>query len=190
LVRAYNQQLEKQLIAGTGANGQLTGVVNVSCRNADISGRASRRSPVWPLLGQSLAAIGNNRLQAAECFLLAPRRWSWISAALDTNNRPFSLPNHGGPGDTATIAPAGRLLSKPASETGGIVAGTAADPIIAVRPSDLLLYESAPRFDVIPNALSGKPLQVRLRLRVYVALFVLRPSAITVITSLPQPANY
>jgi HK97 family phage major capsid protein len=190
LVRAYNQQLEKQLIAGTGANGQLTGVINVTGRNADISGSGTTTlTALWPLLGQSLASVGNARLQPAECFLLAPRRWSWISAALDTQNRPFSLPNHGGPVDTATIAPAGRLLSKPAYESGGIVAGTTADPIIAIRPSDLLLWESTPRFDVIPNALSGT-LQVRLRLRVYVALSVLRPSAVTVITSLPQPSNY
>jgi HK97 family phage major capsid protein len=193
LTRAYNQNLEKQLLSGTGTNGQLTGVRNVTGRNGDIDGSsASTIANLWPLIGKLLAGVGNNRLQPVEALLLAPRRWAWIASSVDSSNRPIASPGqqaHTSDYPTAGGVAPTSILGFPAYQDGAIPAGTNADVIIALRPSDLLLYESTPKFSVLPDVLSGT-LQVRLRLHRYVAFVIRRPAAITVLTGLAQPSGF
>ena len=84
----------------------------------------------------------------------------------------------------------GRILGKPVYENGAIPAGgTSADVIVALRPSDLWLYESEPKFAIEQGVTSGT-LSVRLQLRRYVSFQIPYPSAVTVVTGIPAPANY
>lgn len=81
------------------------------------------------------------------------------------------------------------MLGKPVYEDGAIPALANADVIIALRPSDFWLYESTPRFAIDQTVLSGA-LGVRLQLRRYVNFQIPYPTSVSVVTLLPQPANF
>jgi HK97 family phage major capsid protein len=193
LSRAYNANLEKQLLAGTGTNGQLTGVQNVAGRNADVVGTsATSVSVTYDVVGQAVAAIGNNRFLPAEFLLMAPRRWAWLTSRVDDSHRPIETPASPHPNDSPPaggVSVIGRLLGKPVYEDGAIPAGTSADVIVALRASDLWLYESTPRLVAVAGSLGGT-LQIRLQLRRYVNFQIPYPTALTTVTGIPAPANY
>jgi len=197
LSRAYNANLEAQLISGTGTNGQLTGLTNVSGISTITYTDASPTfAEMWPMIGESLAAIGNNRKLPAEVILMAPRRWAWIASSLDSSLRPIVSPGNAGPhGPDYPMAggtwPVGPIAGRPVYEDGAIPAGSSADLIISCRPSDMVLFESVPHFSVLTNPTSGT-LGVRLQLRRYVACNVQKPTAISVVTGtgLAAPNGY
>jgi HK97 family phage major capsid protein len=195
LMGSYNATLEAQLIAGTGSNGQLRGVTNVSSITT-VSGASATTWPLlYPLLGKAAAGVGNARLLPPEVWLMAPRRWFWMTTLLDTTNQRPALV----PGDSPQRAdympaggasPVGPLLGLPVYLDGGIAAGTATDEIICCRPSDMLLFESAPKFIATPMPLGGT-LQMRLSLHKYVAFVATRyPSAIGQVSALAQPSGF
>jgi hypothetical protein len=68
-------------------------------------------------------------------------------------------------------------------------AATASDVAIVLRWTDMLLYESAPKFMISENPLSGT-LRVRLQMHRYVAFPILRPGGIAVVTALPAPTAF
>lgn len=197
LSAAYNATLETQLLSGTGTNGQLTGITNIAgISTVTFTSGSPTLTLLWPLIGQALAAVGNNRKLPAEAVLMAPRRWSWIASSLDSSSRPIASPGNAGPHapDYALAGgtyPVGPIDGRPVWEDGAIPAGTSQDFIIACRPSDMILLEGDPHFSVSPNPLSGT-LGIRLQLRRYVAANVQKPAAIAVIsgTGLAQPAGF
>jgi len=150
----------------------------------------------WKGLGQVAAGVGNNRFYAPEAWLMAPRRWFWIASSVDAQFRPIASPGNTGPA-TALQAPyvggsysVGPILGLPVYMDGVIPAGASADTIFACRPSDMFLWESADKFLVTPQPLSGT-LQVRISLARYAAFMSSRyPAGIGVMTSVPQPTNY
>lgn len=195
--KSYARNLDQQLISGTGINGQLLGLTNTTLpAGHTISGAgATTFTLLWPIIGQAYAAVGNDRQLPPERFLLAPRRWAWIGTSLDTSNRPIVLPGTAGPsisdyGLAGGTPPAGSFLGKPVYEAGAIAGGTSSDFIVCCRPSDLLLFESEPKFAVDQQVLAGS-LQVRMQLRRYVAFVGNRyPSSISIVTGLTQPSNF
>jgi HK97 family phage major capsid protein len=193
LSRAYSANLEKQLLAGTGTNGQLTGVQNVTGRNADVIGiSATSVSVTYNVMGKAIASVGNARLLPAEYLLMAPRRWAWLTSQVDDSHRPIEAPSSPHPNASPVaggVSPVGRILGKPVYEDGAIPAGTSADVIVALRPSDLWLYESTPRLAVDQTVLAGS-LQVRLQLRRYVSFQLPYPTAAATVTGIPAPAGY
>ena len=195
LTRAYNKTLEYQLLYGTGTNGQLLGLSNIAGTNSVSGSGANTIATIWPLLGQVAAAVGNNRQLPPEAFLAAPRRWFWIASSVDSSNRPVASPGNSGP-HTTDLAPQGGsvpfgpLVGLPTYLDGAIPSGTSADDIFAVRPSDMFLWESAPRYITAQNPLSGS-LQMKLSLHRYVAFIGNRyPNGIGKLTALPQPSNF
>jgi len=195
LTRAYNKTLEFQLLYGTGANGQLLGLSNISSINNVSGSGATTIATLWPLLGQTAAAVGNARLLPPEAWLMAPRRWFWVASSVDSSNRPVASPGNSGP-HTTDLAPQGGsvpygpVIGLPTYLDGAIPAGTNADDIFAVRPSDMFLWESAPRYITAQNPLSGS-LQMKLSLHRYVAFIGNRyPNGIAKLSALPQPSNF
>ncbi len=199
LSRAYNQSLERQLLAGSGTNGQLRGIQNVSGVGAvSYTSGSPTFAALWPVLGQAAATVGNTRLRPLDCWLVAPRRWAWMASSLDDQHRPIVSPGQGGPHlsdypEAGGTLPTGPLFGKPAYEDGAIPAGTAADVIIGLHlaSADFSLWESTPRLAVATNPLAGT-LQDRVQLRRYAAFICTRPSSVVVVsgTGLAQPANF
>ena len=195
LTRAYDRNLEAQLLLGTGTSGQMLGALNVPGINTISGATATTLAGLWPLLGQASAAVGNTRALPPEVWLLAIRRWFWIASSLDSSNRPISTPGNGAPQPTQLdlaggAAPVGPLLGLPAYLDGALPAGTSPDAAVCLRPSDMFLFEGAPRVIVTPSSLAGT-LQVRLRLHRYVAWVPHRyPTGTGVVTSIPAPNGY
>lgn len=200
LTRAYNANLEVQVLNGAGSTvGQLMGVQQLTGRISDVSGasvsatQATGVPQFWPLLGQAAAGVSNTRKLPVEVFLMAPRRWYWtafLTVAIATAQQsPFPLlPTD----DNGFVLPAGNAPiagSVPVYLDGAIPAGTNTDVAIACRPSDMWLWESPPKFAVDQAVLSGT-LQARLQLRRYAAFVNTRSSAVCVVTAIPAPTGY
>ncbi len=193
---AYNKNLESQLLYGTGANGQLTGI-NAVTGIGSISGAGTTTiAALWPLLGEIGASVGNNRLLPPEVFLMAIRRWFWIASSVDSSNRPIASPGNNGAHSCdlemacCCLPTFGPVQGLPVYLDGAIPAGTSADDVFAIRPSDMFLWESAPRYITAQNPLAGT-LQMRLSMHRYVAFIGSRyPSAIAKLSALPAPSNF
>ena len=195
LLRAYDRNLEAQMLLGSGTAGQMLGVTNVAGINMVNGSTATTLAGLWPLLGQAGAAVGNTRALPAEVWLLAPRRWFWMASSLDSSNRPISTPGNGAPQPTGLdlaggAAPVGPMLGLPTYLDGALPAGTSPDTAVCLRPSDMFLFEGPPRLIVAANPLSAT-LQIRLSLHRYVAWVPQRyPAGIGVVTNIPAPSNY
>lgn len=202
LMRTYNQTLEQQLTFGTGLAGQQTGVTQITGRQTDISGsgvsvtQATGVPQIKPLIGQAMAVIGNNRKLQADNMVLAPRRWAWIVSDVSevpiVQTIPFdwdAFPMVGA--DQAVKTTAMGIAGLPAWQSGACMSGaaTATDVAVVFRSTDMLLYESTPKFATMPNPLSGT-LSIRLQLRKYVAFPILRPGGICCVTALPAPTAF
>lgn len=198
LSRQYNRALDDQIINGTGSNGQMTGLVNVNTTGNHViaGGSLTSVATFWPGIGQCAAAVSNDRKLPMEHWLWAPRRWDWFASSVDNSNRPVASPGVA-PRPVSELMtpaggtyPAGTALGHPVWQAGAIAAGSSNDLVVAFRPSDCLLYESAPKFMVTAQPTSGT-LQVKIRLYHYVAAVLNRyPTGIAVITGLTQPSNF
>lgn len=200
LSRAYNESLEQELTFGTSATGRLTGITQVTGRQTDVSGssvsvtQATGVPQIKPLVGQAMAAIGNNRKIPADSLVLAPRRWAWIASDVSEVPVVQTWPLAGSP--SVGQEPSGPIAAMsisglPAYQSGACMSGaiTASDVLLVFRSDDAYLYESVPHFAVMENPLSGS-LRVRLQLRRYVAFPILRPAGFCTVTALPAPTNF
>jgi HK97 family phage major capsid protein len=204
LIADYNMRLDLQCINGSGSAGQLKGVLNVSGINAVTYTDATPTLPETYLpFMQALSLIAKNRKMMATAAFLTPSRWYWMASQLDSQNRPFILPETNNPFNPLALqtggdveGPVGRVLNMPLLADGNIPAnlgaGTNEDRIIAARTSDLYLWEGSMRTRVLQEVLSNT-LQVRLQVYNYAAFMPdRRPETISVIsgTGLIAPAGF
>lgn len=204
LVADYNQRVDLQALAGTNTNGQLKGVLNVSGINAVTWTDATPTLPEMYLPAmQALSKIATLRKMMPTAVFLTPARWFWMASQLDSQNRPFILPEQNAPFNPLALqtggdveGPVGRILNFPLMADGNIPAnlgaGTNEERVIAARTSDIYLWEGAMRSRVLTEVLSNT-LQVRLQIYNYVAFMAdRRPEAISVIsgTGLIAPSGF
>lgn len=157
LARAYAVALDTQVLNGSGASGQLAGILNASGTNAitytDAAPAVVGSGKFYSQVLQALNAVATNRYLPATALVMHPRRWSWVLDALDTQNRPLVVPNGPafnqlGTGDGVQAQnAAGTLLGVPVyvdpNVPTNLGAGTNQDPVIAMRADDLWLWETA-----------------------------------------------
>lgn len=169
LANSYDFRLELQLLNGTGTNGQLLGVLNVTAGAGNASEITyTDGSPtaleMLPFAGQAVAQLGNARLLPPEVWLMRTSRWAWINSAAWPALEPPTFLTYPVMEDNAIPATLGAASNQ--------------DVIILCRPSDMLLLESAPKTVVDFESMSGT-MGVRLSLRGYVAALTARqPTAI------------
>ena len=196
LLADYARVIDLQAFQGTGANGQLTGLDNVSGVNSvTYTSGSPTITGMYPVFGQGISQLAKNRKRAdgISWFMQGPR-WYWLASSLDSQNRPFILPmDQGVPfnplatqQDLTAEGPIGRIFGAPAlldmniTTTDG--AGTNQDRIYAVRTQDLYLFEGQMRTRALTEVLSGT-LQVRIQIYNYVAFLPNRyPTAISIMT--------
>lgn len=182
LLADFNRSLDAQVLNGTGANGQLQGILGLSGTGLTTFTTASPTVPLlYPKAASAIQSVVTTRFQTPECFVMAPRRWVWMLAALDANNRPLVVPTGQGPFDAAATGdeltnlstPVGSMLGLPVFIDGNVPvslgAGTNQDAIIAGRFSDSALFTSNLRTRILPEVNSAQ-LAVRIQLFAYVAL--------------------
>lgn len=181
LLDDFDATLEAQIWNGSGAAGQLLGVLNTagitSVPYVDATPTVPELTPlVAKVFGQTTAA----RKRADISGWMVPQRWAWIAGSLDTQNRTI--------GDAANSASdalswAGQRWYLSPGIPANLGAGTNEDRIIATRPADHLLLEGKPRLRIMPDVGSGT-LSVKVQLYRYVAFTAARyPSATGVISS-------
>lgn len=194
LIADYNQKLDIQCWSGTGANGQVLGVLNVSGVNAITYTDASPSLPeLYGPLMQALSQSAKNRKMMPTAVFLTPSRWFWMASQLDGQNRPFILPETQAPFNPVALqtgegveGPVGRVLQFPLMADGNIPAnlgaGTNEERIVAARTSDMYLWEGGMRTRVLQEVLSGT-LQVRFQAYNYAAFMPhRRPEQISIIS--------
>jgi HK97 family phage major capsid protein len=204
LIADYNQKLDTQCLTGTGANGQLKGVFNVSGINAVTYTSTTPTLPeMYAPIMQALSQSANKRKAMPNAVFLTPARWFWMASQLDDQNRPLILPETQAPFNPLALqtggdveGPVGRVLNFPLLADGNIPAnlgtGTNEDRILALRTSDLFLWEGSMRTRAMQEVLSGT-LQVRFQVYNYAAFMPdRRPETISVIsgTGLVAPTGF
>jgi hypothetical protein len=205
LMEDYNQRLDVQGLDGSGASGQLLGILNVSGINSITYTDASPTLPeMYPSFAQGASKVFTGRKLPATAALVLPSIWYWATAQLDTTNRPLIVPPQVGwnPGGTqmdltSGDGPAGMLsMGLPAWLDGNLPTnkggGSNETRTIIARWLDLYLWEGAMRSRVLQEVLSGT-LQVRFQLFNYVAFMPhRRPTSISVVsgTGMIPPSGY
>ncbi|SFF11531.1 phage major capsid protein, HK97 family [Actinacidiphila alni] len=204
LIADYNALLDTQCWNGSGSAGQLKGILNVAGINAITYTDATPTLPELYLPSmQALSQSARKRKMMPSAVFLTPQRWFWMASQLDSQNRPFILPETQAPFNPLALqtggdveGPVGRMLNFPLLADGNIPqnlgAGTNEDRIATMRTSDLYLWEGSMRTRVLTEILSGT-LQVRFQVYNYAAFMPdRRPETISVIsgTGLIGPTGF
>jgi len=154
----YAAALDTQCISGSGASGQILGVLSTASISTSTVATATVAA-VWPkiadLIQQIETAVGGLGINADK-IIMHPRRYGFFSAGLDSQNRPLLIPDSGGPffnamGDGGDVAAYGytgtRLQGLPVFTDANIPtnlgAGTNEDRIIVQASSVVHLWERA-----------------------------------------------
>jgi HK97 family phage major capsid protein len=172
LTANYDYQLELALLNGAGTGAAFTGLLNLATGAGGVSAVAyADASPtvpeLMPFLGQAFGQLGDARLLPPEVWLMRSARWAWISSS-----------------DVNLFVAEPRLVGRPVVMDDAIPATLGAgteDAIIAIRPSDNILLESAQHTEVMLEPLSGV-MMARLRLHGYATAIYRYPTGIAKIT--------
>lgn len=188
---AYEEELDRQLLRGSGSSGELLGINAVSSINAVTYTDASPTVPeFYPKIADAIQQIGTNAKRPAQLIVAHPRRWGWITASLDSQNRPLVTPTAPSNavalfGDVAAQGIVGGMQGLPLATTASVAtnlgAGTNQDQVVIVRPAEMILMEGPKRTRILMEVLSGT-LTARLQLYAYVNFFAGRlPSSVSTI---------
>jgi HK97 family phage major capsid protein len=193
LIADYNAQLDTQVVSGSGASGQMLGILNAGGNAVTYTDATPTLGELWVPLLQSASQIAKLRKMPATGVVMTPSMWYWALSQLDTTGRPLLVPNanaYNNMGDGGALeadGPAGVFTyGLPAFLDGNIPsnlgAGTNETRVITARWQDLFLWEGSMRTRVLQEILSGT-LQVRLQVYNYAAFMPnRRPNAISVIS--------
>jgi HK97 family phage major capsid protein len=160
LAADHARQLNVQVIAGTGAAGQLRGILNgagvgtttFTTAAPKVVDATTPANSFYNKLVSALNTIATTRYLPATAIVMHPQRWSWILEALDSASRPLVLTSGGSFNPIGTSAEpvaegeAGTLLNLPVfldpSIPTNLGVGTNEDRVLVLRQPDLFLWET------------------------------------------------
>ncbi len=152
LVAAYYGKLDNLMINGSGSSGQPLGISQVSGINSTTYTDASPTvAELYPKLADAVQEINSNRFAPATAILMHPRRWGFLTAGVDSSNRPLVLPAGNNPDNAAGVGEAaaygqvvGSVLGLPVITDANIRtdlgAGTE-DAIYIAKVDDHIMFE-------------------------------------------------
>ena len=94
LVARYQANVDSQCISGSGASGQILGVLNTAGISTSTASTATAVG-IWPKIADLIQQINTTYGGLgyfADKIIMHPRRWGMFTAALDTANRPLYQP--------------------------------------------------------------------------------------------------
>jgi HK97 family phage major capsid protein len=106
LTRAYHAEVDRQVIAGSGASNQMLGMVNTAgTAQATAFGAPVTAALLNRKLAGAVAAIGGipGVGLGAQLIAMHPRRWGFLTAEVDTTGRPLIPVSANGPGNALGI---------------------------------------------------------------------------------------
>lgn len=122
---------------------------------------------IWPAVLNAVQDVVTGVFSYPDAIVMHPRRWAWLAAQLDKNDRPVlgslnpynavgAFDGANNTGQFAGPVPSGSLLGIPvyldANIPTNLGSGTNEDRIIVMRKSEPILMESAPKFAVSMDA--------------------------------------
>jgi HK97 family phage major capsid protein len=199
LAAAYAVLLDTQVLtAAASAPWNGGGLANVASAGAVTYTQASPSvtgsGQFYSMVAKSIQTVVTTRYMQPTSIVMHPRRWAWILAAFDSQNRPLVVPD-GGEFNPVAIAdavdgrqaaiPVGRLLGlnvyTDANIPTNLGAGTNQDVVYVLREADLNLYESDVQALSFDATFAGN-LETLFRVSGYAAAILNRyPSAICAI---------
>jgi HK97 family phage major capsid protein len=188
LLSDYATKVNLQVLGGTGASGQVTGLVTQSGVTA-VTLTATTVAGLYAAIANATQQVFTSRYAAPNVIVMHPRRWAWLVSQLDSTSRPLVVPAAQGPnnavgvfGGVVTQQIVGSIQGLPVVTDPSIPintgAGTNQDTIYILRTDDLVLYESGVRTRVLPEVLSGT-LTVRVQVYGYIGFSAARYPAST-----------
>lgn len=99
LAGAYHGELDRQVITGSGASGEMLGIRNTAgISTATAFGAAPTAATfVSKTAGQIAAVASVGTKVVPNMWFWHPRRWGWINSLSDSQGRPLVVPGVGGP---------------------------------------------------------------------------------------------
>jgi HK97 family phage major capsid protein len=189
LAQDYAKRVDLQVIQGSGAAGQVLGILGTTGINSITYTQATPTVQThYPVIAQLVSNVAKTRFLGPSALVMHPSRWYWFMGAVDTAGRPLVVPNMNVPFNAVGVAqdqpvgatsapngassPAGWMIGLPvyldANIPINVGGGTNEDRIICARFSDALLFEGPLRVSAHPDALANT-MGMRLRLYRYVA---------------------
>ena len=90
LVSAYAAELDAQLINGAGTGGTHLGVLALgTIGTVTYTDATPTLAELWPKLADADQQVATNRKLAANLRVMHPRRWGFVTAAVDSQGRPL-----------------------------------------------------------------------------------------------------
>lgn len=159
LAADYARQLGIQVITGTGAGGQLRGVLQPASTSVQTWTTASPTAGgFYGQLAQLQSTIISTRYVAPDTVVMHPRRWAWLASAVDNQNRPLVTPGASyntlaQPGPSVAAGHVGSLLGMDVYTDPNIPtnrgAGTNQDVVLMLVRDDIWLWESDLRAEAL-----------------------------------------
>ena len=166
LTRAYDQELDRQVVAGSGASGQHTGLLTVASTISITYTDASPTVPeLLPKAHDALQQMWTNIFASATHVIMHPRRAAWLAAATSTESPIFPQPQftdgqRGGQAGGFISSFAGLPVIVDSNVPTNLGAGTNEDRIIFVRATENPLLEG-PLNMAVENSPGANTLTVR-----------------------------
>jgi hypothetical protein len=97
LAAQYHAELDRQVANGTGASGQMLGILNtasitaMSAFGAAITAQSLNTKIAGAIAGVAGAGVG----VTPKLLVMHPRRWGYLTSLSDTSGRPLVTPNAG-----------------------------------------------------------------------------------------------
>lgn len=155
LAAEYAKQLDTQFLAGSGAAGQLrgvTGVAGTTITYTDAAPAVAGAGKFYAQVAKAVQAVETSRYAPPTAIVMHPRRWAWMLASFDSQNRPLIVPSGAGVNATATAdataaeGRVGEMVGLPVYADANITttdgAGNNQDIVYVLKANDLYLYES------------------------------------------------
>lgn len=167
LVKSYNQQLDSQLLHGSGSNGQHRGLRNVASINS-ITFSTGGADDLLGAVYDAVAQIATNAPgYEGDAVILHPRRAAWMASHRDANGNLFQqgqLFLAAGGQDAGFVGNiAGLRVIRDSNIQTNLGTNTRDDELYVVDLGELMLAEGPVRTRVLEEVLSGT-LQVRIQL--------------------------
>jgi HK97 family phage major capsid protein len=196
LVADHASQTDKQVIGGTGTNGQVLGV-SLTPNIGSVAAATVTTQGVYSAIANAIQTVHTTRFLPPEVIVMHPRRWGWFLSLLDGQQRPLFLPSANSPmnvggvlTDVASQQVVGNMHGLPVVTDPNIAINSGAgteDIVYVLRASDVVLWESGIRARVLPET-KAQNLTVLLQLYGYLAFSAARyPQSIVEITGLTAP---
>lgn len=177
------------------------GVLNVSgIQTSTYTSASPTAYGLYSKVADAIQKVHTNRYANASKIFMHPRRWAFLLAAVDGQNRPLVTPSAGAfntlgiQEGVVSAGYAGQFLGLrvylDANIPTNLGSGTNEDRVIVVKHDDIRLYESAPKAEVFRETKADQG-SVLVRLYEYVALHSARyPASIAVVsgTGLATPS--